>query len=102
MISTITSLTLLEGLRTNEDAAAWRRFDERYRPLLIDVSLRLGLGRHDADDAAQRTILSFIKAYQKGQYDPDRGRLRSWLLGIAKNEIAEIHAERAPPLSRTT
>ncbi|MBN1347387.1 MAG: sigma-70 family RNA polymerase sigma factor [Phycisphaerae bacterium] len=90
-----TSLTLLAGLRDPANAEAWQRFDALYRPMLVRFGLRLGLDPTDADEAAQRTSVSFCKAYQQGQYDPDKGKFRNWLFGIARHEICDLHTERA-------
>ncbi len=94
MSSTRTTATLLEGLHDARNRSAWRRFVRCYRPLVVHLGRRLGLNRDDAEDAAQQTILAFIEAYRGGKYDRGQGRLKNWLLGIAKNKIADLHAER--------
>jgi RNA polymerase sigma factor (sigma-70 family) len=85
--ATCTSTYLLEGLKDPGNATVWRQYVERYRPLLVRYGQRLGLGTEDAEDVAQRALLSFCQAYQAGKYDRDKGRLRNWLFGIARNEI---------------
>lgn len=95
MYTTETSITLLEGLRHRDDNAAWSRFDNRYRSMLVAVARRFGLDLHDAEDAAQRTLLAFVETYRAGKYDRDRGRLKNWLIGIARHKIEDVHKERA-------
>jgi len=85
---------MLDGLGDPGDEGAWRRFDETYRPMLVRFGGHVGLDRHDAEEAAQRTMVAFCRAYRQGQYDRDKGRFRNWLLGIAKHEISGLHAER--------
>ena len=92
---TITSTTLLEGLRDLRNAAAWAQFDARYRPMVVAFARQLGLRSEDAHDAAQETILAFVRAYQAGGYDRRRGRLRSWLFAIASRKVSDLR--RAQP-----
>ncbi|MCA9291428.1 MAG: sigma-70 family RNA polymerase sigma factor [Phycisphaerales bacterium] len=92
---TRTTTALLDGLHDPDNAEAWTTFDTRYRPILFGLGRRLGLADADAADIAQETILQFIKEYGSGRYDRARGRLRSWLLGIARTRIAGIHRKRS-------
>ena len=94
MIST-TSTFLLQAIRDPANGAGWAQFDERYRPVLLITARRLGLNHQDAEDAAQETLASFAKTYRDGRYDRDKGRLRAWLLGIARHKIHDIHRRRA-------
>src|SRR5262249_22696013 len=63
---------------------------ERYRPIVVAFGRRMGLAETDAEDAAQDTLLKFLQAYRAGKYDRSRGRLRSWIIGIAKYRIADV------------
>lgn len=63
--------------------------------MLVGFGRKLGLDRHDAEEAAQRTVVAFCQAYGKGQYDPQKGRFKNWLLGIAHHEIADLCKEKA-------
>lgn len=94
MIST-TSTFLLQAIRDPANGAGWAQFDERYRPVLLMTARRLGLNHQDAEDAAQDTLASFANTYRNGRYDRDKGRLRAWLLGIARHKIHDIHRRRA-------
>ncbi|MHC5115066.1 MAG: RNA polymerase sigma factor [Planctomycetota bacterium] len=88
--ATRTTTMLLEGLFDTDDRLAWGEFDARYRPILLAFARRLGLGETDAFDVAQETLLQFVKEYRAGRYDRERGRLRSWLIGIARYRIASL------------
>jgi RNA polymerase sigma factor (sigma-70 family) len=50
---------------------------------------RLGLDEEDAGEVAQVTLTQFAADYQAGRYHRDRGRLSSWIIGIARNRIAD-------------
>ena len=87
---TATSLTLLESLLDPSNDAAWRRFGARYRPMVVRFAAKLGLSPADAQDAAQEAMMAFAQAYRQGAYDRSKGRLRSWLCGIAYNKVKNI------------
>lgn len=85
-----TTTDLLEALHDAEDGAAWTHFDARYRPILIGFARRLGCGDADAADVAQETLVRFVAEYRAGRYTRERGRLRSWLLSIARHRVGDI------------
>lgn len=95
MLTTIASTALLQGLnqRSNEDA--WRRFCARYEPMLLAFAQRAGLRDEDARDVVQETLVVFLGSFRDGRYDPQRGRLRSWLQGIVLNKIREARRRLA-------
>lgn len=91
---TITSTYLLEGLKHADNATVWQQFVERYRPLIVRYAMRLGLNESDAQDAAQQALIAFCSAYQEGKYNREKGRLRVWLFGIARNQILNTRRRR--------
>jgi len=91
--STQTSTALLSALRDARRDDAWNAFDARYRPILEAMGRQLGLRDTDAVDAAQETLVVFLQAYARGEYDRSQGRLRSWLLGIARHRIAQARTK---------
>jgi RNA polymerase sigma-70 factor (ECF subfamily) len=66
-------------LRTGADSAAWQEFHERYGELIRGFARRRGLQPADCDDIAQEVMLSLSKAMPGFQYDPSRGKFRSYL-----------------------
>lgn len=86
---TATSTYLLIGLKDARNDQVWSDFVERYRPVLVAFGIRLGLKQADAEEAAQESLLDFFQAYVGGRYDREQGRLRNWLLGIARNKVLE-------------
>jgi RNA polymerase sigma-70 factor (ECF subfamily) len=91
-LATVTSTSLLEGLRGSGNDEAWVPFVERYRPLIVRYARRLGLGEVDAEDVAQSSLLGFAKSYADGRYEREQGRLRAWLFGIVRKQV--LHWQR--------
>ena len=94
----ITTTQLLEGLQTTKDASAWEQFCGHFQPVVISFARELGLSPADAEDAAQETMAAFFKAFESGKYNRERGRLSSWLFGVAKRVILNLRGHR--PLER--
>lgn len=92
---THTTTALLQGLHDDEGNAAWEVLDRRYRPIVIGLARRLGLNDQDALDVAQDTMIRVLDEYRDGRYDRERGRMRSWLLSIARTKIADVYRKRA-------
>lgn len=91
----MTTTAFLDALRTPGDAAAWEEFDRRYRPIVFGFARHLGLSEQDAADAAQETILAFLRQFGAGDYSRERGRLRSWLLSMARTRVAAHKRDRS-------
>jgi len=91
---TRTTTRLIEDLRDPANAVAWSAFDERYRPVLTGFARVLGFMPEDAEELAQGTLAEFAFAYRAGRYERGRGRLSSWLIGIARNVGAEMRRRR--------
>jgi RNA polymerase sigma-70 factor (ECF subfamily) len=90
-----TNSVLLAGLADPGNAAVWTEFDARYRPVIVAFAARLGLQPADGDELAQSALVRFAEEYRAGRYDRERGRLRSWIFGIARHCAAELRRERA-------
>ncbi|MCB9866703.1 MAG: RNA polymerase sigma factor [Phycisphaerales bacterium] len=85
-----TTTELLEGLHDRGNRVVWEEFDRRYRPILHGFLRRMGLDDNDAADVAQETLTCFVQDYRARKYDRQQGRLRSWLIGIARYRLADL------------
>jgi RNA polymerase sigma-70 factor (ECF subfamily) len=79
--------SLLKRLRTEPEAAAWRRLVELYTPLLHTWMGRYALQAHDADDLVQEVLSAVARELPTFEYDPERGRFRTWLRSILANRL---------------
>ncbi len=78
-----TTTVLLEALMDERNAPVWEEFDERYRPVLTGFVRGLGLTETEAAEVAQATLAEFARCYRAGKYVRGKGRLSSWIMGMA-------------------
>lgn len=95
-----TRASLLIRLKDREDQAAWSEFVEIYQPVIRRLALRKGMQTADAEDVAQRVLLSVSRAIPRWEIDPQRGRFRTWLHRVTQNAI--LNALSRGPRDRGT
>lgn len=83
----LTTTTLLDGLRDYDNRDAWDRFVRRFRTPVVAFAARYGVPPADAEDVAQDVLITFAERFRAGHYDRRRGRLSTWLFGIAFNHV---------------
>jgi RNA polymerase sigma-70 factor (ECF subfamily) len=88
--ATRTTTKLLDDLKDQSNQPAWSHIDSRYRPVITGLARRFGLNESDADEVAQQTLAEFVRAYREGRYDRSKGRLSSWILGIAHHTALRL------------
>jgi RNA polymerase sigma factor (sigma-70 family) len=77
---------LAEHFRAGDEHALRIAYD-RYGGAVFHLALRLLPNRADAEDATQAT---FVAAWLgRGTFDPDRGSMLGWLLGIARRKAVD-------------
>lgn len=90
ILATRTTTKLLDALHDHANEPAWAQIDSRYRPVIAGLARRLGLDSVDADEVAQQSLAEFVRAYREGRYDRSKGRLSSWILGIAHHTALKM------------
>jgi RNA polymerase sigma factor (sigma-70 family) len=77
---------LAEHFRAGDEHALRIAYD-RYGGAVLHLASRLLANRADAEDVTQAT---FVAAWEgRGTYDPERGGILSWLLGIARRKAVD-------------
>lgn len=86
----VTTTQVLEDLKASNDALAWSNFRDNFYPVIFNFAKTLGLSATDAEDAAQETMLAFLKAFRGGKYNREKGHLSHWLFGVARRVILDF------------
>jgi RNA polymerase sigma-70 factor, ECF subfamily len=74
------------------DIAAFEDLYERYARLVYSAAVRL-VGLEAAEDVAQDVFLNLWR--RAGHFDPERGCLQAWLLGITRHAAVDRLRRRA-------
>lgn len=86
MNSPETSQSLIFRLRNPVDAEAWQEFAEIYRPVILRIASSKGLQSADAEDLAQKVLISILGAIKR--WDPaGKAKFRTWLKRVTENAI---------------
>lgn len=93
-LATRTTTRLLDALHEDGNEPVWLHVDARYRGVIAGLARRLGLDDADADEVAQQTLAEFFRCYRGGRYDRSKGRLSSWILGIAHHTTLGLIRKR--------
>ena len=79
-------LRLAERFRLGDETVLREVYD-RYGGLVYRLGLSCLAAHHDAEDVTQSTLVAAWRGRQT--YDPDRGSLAGWLLGIARRQVID-------------
>lgn len=93
--------SLLLRIKCSEDNASWAEFDGIYRPMLRRFALSRGLDDASADDVVQHCMISVHEHIRGFEYDPSKGRFKSWLRTLVNNRVRNLHRDRHEQSART-
>jgi RNA polymerase sigma-70 factor (ECF subfamily) len=93
--------SLLIRIRNRGDHSAWSEFDSIYRPLLRRFARARGLSETETDEIAQQCMAAVDRYIGSFQYDPKRGRFKSWLATMVGNRVKNALRDRRDAQART-
>ena len=82
----LTNISLIQRIKDSDDAA-WDEFVSIYKGMIINWALAKGCTFAMAEDVYQETIISVFKAIPDFEYNPARGRFRSFLKTILNARV---------------
>jgi RNA polymerase sigma-70 factor (ECF subfamily) len=80
-----TSVSLLERLRTEPDAASWQRLVDIYTPLVQGWLRRHFVQFQDAEDLTQEVLAVVVREINHFEHNQRPGAFRAWLRTITVN-----------------
>ena len=86
--------SLLIRIRDRADQSAWYEFDAIYRPLLFRFARARGLGETEAEEVAQHCMAAIDRHIGSFEYDPQKGKFKSWLATMLNNRIRNMLRDR--------
>ena len=86
-----TRATLLSQIQDHHDEGSWQTFVDLYTPLILDYCRKRGLQHADARDVAQEVHARVSRSILNFEYDPLKGRFRSWLGLMTHQQILRLH-----------
>ena len=89
-----TKASLILRLPSADDAEAWREFVSIYEPFVYRFARRGGLQDADARELVQSVLLAVARAVGRWRPDHQRGRFRTWLFRIARNQLLDVLAKQ--------
>jgi len=84
---TTTHGTLLARISDSSDPAAWSEFCAQYEEMIRAFARRQGMVGSDSDDIVQDVLMALTKAMPGFEYNPAKGKFRSYLKTVVVRAI---------------
>jgi RNA polymerase sigma-70 factor (ECF subfamily) len=81
--------SLLNRLKTGDDAESWQEFYRVYGKVARDFAIQAGLTDTEADEVVQETAISIARHLPNYQYDPKVCRFKTWLLNVTSWRVKD-------------
>jgi RNA polymerase sigma-70 factor (ECF subfamily) len=98
--------SLLNRLKSGDDAESWQAFYRIYGKLVRDFAIQAGLTDTEADEVVQETAIAMARHLPEYRYDPKVCRFKTWLLNQAswriKDQFKKRKKETAPMHSHSS
>jgi RNA polymerase sigma factor (sigma-70 family) len=85
--TTTTHGSLLVRVADPADPTAWSEFCRQYERMIRSFAARLGVAGAEADDVVQEVLISLTKAMTGFDYNPAKGKFRSYLKTVVVRAI---------------
>jgi RNA polymerase sigma-70 factor (ECF subfamily) len=89
-----TSLSLLQRLKADPQAAAWQKLVEIYTPLIQNWLRRHQVREADSDDISQEVLAVVIRRLPEFEHNRREGAFRNWLRTITVNCLRDFWRSR--------
>ncbi|WDE97764.1 RNA polymerase sigma factor [Lentisphaera profundi] len=84
-----TRITLLERIKQANNQDAWEDFCTYYQQYLYNILRRMNMDTSEAEDISQLVLLKMWNKLPSFELDKDRGKFRSWLATVVRNQAAD-------------
>lgn len=85
--------TLLAGIKKG-DNVSWYQFRNIYRPLIFHCAEQAGVPASDFLELEQEVLITFFKACENFEYNPGKGKFRTYFGTLVRNCIAQLRRNR--------
>ena len=89
-----TSPVLINRLKNIADEDAWNRFYDIYSPLILAFARQKGCSESLAQDVLQETMCQLLQYLVKFEYNPKKGKFRSYLLQVVSSRIHRLQSTK--------
>ena len=79
-----TQVSLLNRLKFGDAEQDWERFYYAYADMIVRYARKLGLDENAAYDVLQDTMVALMSVLKRFEYDPKKGKFRSFLFTIVR------------------